>query len=126
MVHEAMLNPVARLQVKGTWENLDGEWAALALEVMVAGEWLVLCPELMVARRFSGVHMDREAPGLSIVSALKRELESGGATVLEFADEQQQLEDGRDTWRWTAWMGAKLTVAVQDRPVEGVRVVRLQ
>ncbi|AVJ51197.1 hypothetical protein FDJ44_gp59 [Microbacterium phage Pikmin] len=125
--------PVCRVRVAGTFRIIDGTWAEVtgSIQLREGNEWLSLNlvdHPLIVARRFSGNEGDREVPELTVVAAVKRGLGSGGAEVLQLTgSEARSSADGRSTeWRYWAWMGARLSVALQTRGDGSVVVLGLQ
>ncbi|QBZ72926.1 hypothetical protein SEA_PRINCEPHERGUS_58 [Microbacterium phage PrincePhergus] len=119
--------PVARIRVSGSWRVVSSDFAELSLRLKFGERWLRLThPDrpLLVARRFSG-EGKREAPELSVIAALKRALGAGGAHVFTLDGSEARVGDGVTEWRYWAWLGGRMTVALETQADGTVQVIGL-
>ncbi|WNM68031.1 hypothetical protein SEA_SIRVICTOR_59 [Microbacterium phage SirVictor] len=119
--------PVLHLRVSASWRVVDKDWAELSMRAKVLGRWMRLTHAdhpLLVARRFSG-EGKREVPELSAIAGLKAVLGAGGAHVFQLTGSEARVGDGVTEWRYWAWLGAKMTVAVRTQDDGTVKFVGL-
>ncbi len=124
--------PVIKVRVRGTWRVLDRDWAELRLQVKVREGWMDLVEAdypLIVARRFTGspdpARGDlREAPELSVISALKKYLGAAGVGV-ELSGSEYRAGDAVNEWRYWARLYGPLSVAMITRRTGTVSFIPL-
>lgn len=125
--------PVCQVRVVGSWVVTDPDWAEVYLYARLSGdeEWMTLVPRgypIIVARRFSGADGKREQPVLTVVSALRRALSSGGVTVLGLngCEEHPHVGSGSTEFHFWAVLGSRLTVAVERQQDGSVQFTELR
>jgi len=118
---------VAQFRVRATWRVLDTQFgeARLSLKDPLAEKWMPLTGmPLLVARRFSGKDDSREAPELSMVALLRRQLGADQMVhVLRLSGQEERVGDGVTDYRYWACLAAPLTVALARRDDGSVSVI---
>lgn len=113
-----LIVPSGRFRVHATWavESLDIASASLWIEVPGKDTFMLGHNETVaVLRRYSGSDGSLEEPSLTLMSLLRGELESGGATVMTmFGEERKKTILGMTQYSYWVVLGAQHGVALHE------------
>lgn len=100
--------------VECNWIPLTSDWALLQPTILLDDKAYFLSKDVEVARVYSENSTGKvEAPWLTAAAWMKKALRSGGVTSLGLLDgEFREHKNGKVSFKWTARVGSKLSVAV--------------